>query len=272
MNIKKYIGLAALTLLGVSACQDTDYMKYDSAYTGIYFINDTTVTYSFSVTPIEVRKHTMKVPVQIMGAPVDYDREFAFELIADSSTAVNGEQYVIGKCMVPADSIRGYIPVEVLRDGLMGDYTNGYEHYKLGFRLVKNDNFYPTLSFKEQRRIVKFDNAVEQPDWRNAHGDKVWQVSALGTWHPFTFIKMVEYFHAFEAINPETYKAMVELYGENLEHIEFGDPWQYRTIFKKHIYAPIYAYTNDPANHDLIVSMYPDYPFDFPNPFPNAEK
>ena len=57
------------------------------------------------------------------------------------------------------------------------------------------------------------------------------------------------------------------IYGENLENIEYGDPYQYRTIFKKYIYLPMYEHFNDPANREMILSLYPDFPFDFPNPF-----
>ena len=266
LNIKKYLGLAALVVVGITGCQDPDYMKYDSSYTGIYFTRDT-LTYSFSVTPVEVKQHVLEVPVQIMGAPVGFDREFSFELIKDSCTAVAGEQYVIGKAVVKADSIRGFIPVEILRDGLAGDYENGYIRYKLGFRLVENEHFHPTLSQADQMRIVKFDNAVEQPEWFDAYGKKVWPVSDLGTWHPFTLIKMVEYFHAFEAKNPETYKKIAKAFGENLEHIPFGDPYPYRSIFTKEIYEPLYNYISNPANKETILGMYPDYPFDFPNPY-----
>jgi hypothetical protein len=78
---------------------------------------------------------------------------------------------------------------------------------------------------------------------------------------------MVEYFHALEETHPETYKKMVALYGENLEHIEYGDPYQYRTIFRKYIYQPMYEHFNDPANRDMILNEYPDFPFDFPDPF-----
>jgi hypothetical protein len=107
---------------------------------------------------------------------------------------------------------------------------------------------------------------VSQPEWYNAHGEKVWQAKYLGVWHPLKFIKMVEFFHAVKDIQPETYKAMVKLYGENLEHIEFGDPYQYRTVFIKYIYTPMYNYFNDPAERDYILSNFPDFPFDFPDP------
>ena len=29
----------------------------------------------------------------------------------------------------------------------------------------------------------------------------------------------------------------------------------------------MYDYFNDPANRDMILDAYPDFPFDFPNPY-----
>jgi hypothetical protein len=78
---------------------------------------------------------------------------------------------------------------------------------------------------------------------------------------------MVEYFHAIADVLPETYKKIVAAYGENLESIPYGDPYEYRTIFKKYIYLPMYNFFNDPANYDMIIENYPDFPFDFPNPY-----
>ena len=252
--------------LGFTACEDEDYMKFDTAYTGIYITSDSS-QYSFSVTPIEVREYTLKVPVQIMGAPSKVSRSIGFELVTDQCKAIEGVQYEIDEAVILPDSITGYIPIRILRDGLQGDYANGYERYQLTLRLVKNEHFTPTLDSLSQVHQSKFDNAVEQPAWYNAHGEKVWSLSSLGVWHPYKFIKMVEYFHAIEAIQPETYKKMVKLYGENLEHIEYGDPYQYRTIFKKYIYQPMYEHFNDPANREMILDEYPDFPFDFPDPF-----
>ena len=115
--------------------------------------------------------------------------------------------------------------------------------------------------------MFRFDNSVDQPEWYSAHGEKVWQERYLGKGHPLKFIKMVEYFHAVEEILPETYKNMVALYGENLEHIPYGDPYQYRTIFVKYIYAKMYEFFGNPDNREGILHEVPDVPFDFPDPY-----
>lgn len=267
MKMKYFLGVFSLALAFV-ACDSDNYLKFDADYAGIYFTTDST-EYSFSVTPIDVREYTLKIPVQIMGVPVDEVRTVSYELVEEYCSATENVQYVLGEAVVAPDSITGYIPVRILRDGLAGSYAEGYEKYTLCLRLVAGEDFIPTLDSLSQVHRIKFDNAVEQPAWYNAHGEKVWSLSALGVWHPYKFVKMVEYFHAIEGIQPETYKKMVKLYGENLEHIEYGDPYQYRTIFKKYIYLPMYEHFNDPANREMILNEYPDFPFDFPYPFAN---
>ena len=271
MKMNKYIKYAlwVMVLPTVSfftACDDEDYMKFNLSHSGIYFTKDT-LNYAFSVTPIEVKTHTFNIPVKIMGTVSSEKRSIGYVVRPDSTTAVEGVHYQIDEAVIMPDSIEGYIPVTIFRDKLEGTYATGYTQYKLCLQLVKNDCFEPTLDSLHQVRVFRFSNAIEQPEWYNAHGEKVWQKKYLGEWHPYKFIKMVEFFHAVKDIQPETYKKMVVLYGENLEHIELGDPYQYRTIFIKYIYDPMYKFFGDPANKEYILSEYPDFPFDFPDPY-----
>lgn len=271
MNIVKYIKLAVWVLampftLLFSSCEETDYMTFDTSNSGVYFINDT-LKYSFGVTPVEIKTYTHKIPVRIMGTVSKESRPIAYEIIQELTTAQENIHFTIGDAVVLPDSINGYIPVTVYRQHLEGDYASGYKRYELFLQLSDNEYFTPALSLKEQLYKFSFDNAIDQPDWYNAHGDKVWQENYLGVWHPMKFIKMVEYFHAIEDILPETYNKMVVLYGENLEHIPLGDPYVYRTIFVKYIYSPMYEFFSNPANRDFILEEYPDFPFDFPDPY-----
>lgn len=270
---KQLYRLAVLLLtMSMSACVKEHYLKFDTEYTGIYFTTDST-EYSFSVTPVEIREHLIKIPVYVMGAPADINRDINFELTEALTTAIDGMHYVIDKAIVPADSIVGYIEVRVLRDELKGNYSEGYERYKINLRLLENEYFVPTLDSLSQVHLCKFDNAIEQPNWYHPDypENKIWLKGSLGVWHPYKLIKMVEYFHALESIQPLTYKKIAAEFGENLEHIPEGNPHKYGTIFKQYIYKPMYDHFNDPANEEMIRSMYPDFPFgDFPNPYPNS--
>lgn len=269
INIKKYhknitIAVLVIATMMFAACEE-HYLKYDTSYNGIYFTKDTLV-YSFGVSPVEYKEHTFNIPVAIMGGTSNKTRIIDFEILQDLTTAVNGVHYTIGEAVIMPDSVAGYIPVTVYRSKLEGSYPE-YTRYKLALQLVANNDFVPTLDSLHQVRIFSFDNAIEQPEWLNGNGEKIWSLENLGEWHPLKLIKMVEYFHAIEGILPETYKKMVASYGENLEHISGGYPTEFKTTFVKYVYAPMYDYFSNPDNEDFIKSEYPDFPFDFPDPY-----
>lgn len=263
----KNLLLPTVCLLGLcAACSETDYMTYDTSRSGVYFMKDT-LAYSFGVTPVDQRTTEYRIPVRIMTGLSDKDRTFTCEVIPDSTTATADVQYRLGTPVIPADSINGYIPVEILRDGCEGDYQSGFKRYRLGIRLAVGAGFEPVLSPEKHICVLTFDNAVEQPEWLDAYGQKVWSVNSFGVWHPLKLIKMVEYYHQIETVLPDTYVKMVALYGENLEHVPYGDFAVYGTIMKKYVFSPMYDYFSDPANEAEILSVYADFPFDFPNPF-----
>ncbi len=282
-DIKTLSSVILAALLTIS-CSETDYMTYDSDSNGIYFSHDT-LEYSFSVLHVDSTVHTILVPVKIMGTLSPEPRTVAFTIESQMPNdsiqkliyvpgnkeyvwAQKGVQYTVpSEVTIPANSIEGVIPVTVNRSELKGNYAEGYVRYRIILRLAANENFTPTLSEKDQVRVVQFDNAVEQPAWYDAYGEKVWYKPELGEWHPYKLIKLVEYFHDVKNILPETYVKMANLYGENLENVPYGDFHVYRTIFRKYIYSRMYDHFNDPANRDMILSLYPDFIFDFPDPF-----
>ncbi len=284
LKIKKIIPLFLFVLLFLQACDETDYMTYDTAHNGVYFKKDS-LTYSFGVTPTDVKSHTVKIPVSIMGGLSDNPRSVAYRIIeygelpGDTLAARQGLHYNISEAVVEPDSITGYISVEVLRDNLEGSNLEGFKRYRLGLQLLKNDNFEPTLAPEDQSIILTFDNAVERPEWYNGDEEnpqKVWMNDDCGLWHPLKLIKMVEFFHQIETVNDgayeQTYKKMVVLFGENLEHVKYADPYPYLTIFRRFVFRPMYEYFSDPANFDFIFTEYPDFPRnedgtpEFPNP------
>ncbi len=271
------IGVGLLTV----GCEETDYLVFDASHNGTYFTKDS-ITYSFGVTPIEVRSHIIRIPVSVMGGVSHTDaREIGFEIVEysdltnDTVQAEKDVQYRISNATVLPDSITGYIEVEIFRDALEGTNADGYKRYRLGLNLIKNDNFEPTLTKAQNSLVFTFDNAVDRPEWYDGRGDKIFPEYLYGKWHPYKLIKMVEYYHTIKDVLPETYKKMVALYGENLESVYIGDPYQYSTVFRKYVLKPTYDFLNDPANRDMILAEYPDFPFDkdgksdFPDPYAN---
>lgn len=263
--------LSIASMLFIAACEETDYLKFDTSHSGIYFTKDT-LHYSFSVTPIEIKSHLYNIPVRVMGGVSDKEREVEFTINADSTTAIEGVHYTIGKAYIKPDSIEGYIPVTILRDNLEGNYNDGYTRYRLCIELAANENFTPTLDSQSQVRTLHFDNAIDTPEWYDYKNEKIWREGyphpQLGSWHPYTLIKLVEQFHTIKDILPETYEKMVAYYGgENLEKVPYASFYPYLPIMQKYVLAPLYDYFHSSENHDAILAIYPDYPFDFPNPY-----
>ena len=277
--MKSLLKNTVLSLLGVlclTACE-TEYLKFDASHNGVYFTTDK-LKYSFSVTSDTIHSYLFKMPIQIMGLTSNQNREVAYRVNEDSTTAVEGVHYTLGKAIIAPDSITGYIPITILRDNLEGNYAEGYVTYRLYIELIDNDNFTPTLDTLSQARLLQFDNAIDIPEWLDWKGDKVWRPgaphSSLGSWHPYTYIKLVEQFHTIEH-EPnmyETYQKMAAYYGgENLEKVPYGAFHPYEHIMRKYVFAPLYEYFSNEENKEAILEMYPDYPFNFPNPYEEQE-
>ena len=247
----------------LSSC-DEEYLVFDTTNPGVYFTRDT-LEYSFGVTPVEIKRYTFNVPVRIMAALSDETRPIGYVVNADKTTAIEGVHYEFGDAVIPPNSIDGYIPVTFFRENLKDEEGNKIR-FQLSLQLVENGYFEPALDNLSQVRLLKFDDMIEQPKWYTAHGTKKWP-EAFGSWHPYTFIKIVEYFHALEDILPETYAKMVKSFGENLENVPYGDFNAYSVILRKYIVSPLYNFINDPANRVSILEEYPDYPFDIPDPY-----
>ncbi len=271
-NISKYMVLPLIAVVCLSACSETEYLKFDESHNGVYFTQDK-LKYSFSVTADSIRSYLFKMPIQILGRTSSVKREVAYRVNPDSTDAIEGIHYELGKAFIAPDSITGYIPITILRDSLKGRYPD-YTTYRLYIELEENDNFIPTLDTLSQVRLLQFNNAIDAPEWVDYKGDKIWLPGNphpdLGSWHPYTYIKLVEQFHTIQYVENmyETYQKMVAYYGgENLERVPYASFNPYTHIMRKYVLAPLYEYFSDEVNREAILRMYPDYPFDFPNPY-----
>ena len=272
-NLSKSIILSLIGVLCFASCSETEYLKFDASHNGVYFTQEK-LKYSFSVTADSIRSYLFKMPIQILGRTSSVEREVAYSVTPDSTDAVEGLHYILGRAIIAPDSITGYIPVTILRDNLEGSYAEGYKTYRLYIELEENENFTPTLDTLSQARLLQFDNAIDIPEWVDYKGDKIWRPGNphpdLGDWHPYTFIKLVEQFHTIQYVENmyETYQKMVAYYGgENLERVPYASFTPYTHIMRKYVLAPLYEYFSDEANKEEILKMYPDYPFNFPNPY-----
>ena len=237
---------------GLTSCNEQDYKLFDSSRTGIYFTEDS-VVYSFGVTKLEVTSHEMELPVKIMGAPVKEERSFKVEVVADKTTAKAGEHYMIPtELIIKADSVNGVLPVTILREDLGSD-----TYWQVAFRLVSTDDFEPENEILTVA-IASFNNIVEPPQWKDWQGNLTWPNHKLGVWDPVKWVKFMEYFRAMEQSAPAMYKGMVEMYGPDLEKVQYGWMEEYNYSATKYILIPMYDFFE--ANPELLESGRNDIP------------
>ena len=69
----------------------------------------------------------------------------------------------------------------------------------------------------------------------------------------------------------ESYNKMVNAWGEYLERVKYAAFHPYTNIMRKYVLAPLYEYFSNEDNKDEILRKYPDYPFNFPDPYAEKE-
>lgn len=236
---------------GMTSCGKTDYHTFDSDHSGIYFVEDS-VVYSFGVSVLEITSHVMEIPVRVMGAPVNQKRNFKVEIVSEKTNAEENKHYVMPtELVIEADSVNGFLPLEILRKDLGDD-----EYWQVGFRLIASDDFIPEAQVGSVT-IASFNNIVEPPAWKDWQGKPTWPTYKLGVWAPIKWIKFMEYFRAMEQTVPATYQGMVDMYGPDLEKVQYGWMDEYNYAATKYILTPMYDFFE--AN--------PEYGVTIPKPY-----
>lgn len=245
--------LPLLVAYGCSA--NEDYLKYDTTLQDEVYINATASTdsiyYNFGFA--NITEDTVKVTVNLVGMPKDYDREFYVKMdnsryaydthvaatddYVDVPTVwtmpageVTTEVPIILKRHVDLETVKAIVTIEISSSDDLN--VNGYKEYTVTF-----DDFLATM-----------------PTWWT-YGTNT---TDLGEYTKAKYIKIIEYFRAYEAVNPTLYAYFVEYYGENLnstdrayyECLKIGYP----ITFRENIWMPLYDYQESAANADRAVS------------------
>lgn len=241
-----YILIAAVFAGTFASCSQDDYKVFDSSDAGIYYAVEE-FSYSFGISATTVTSRVLEIPVLIMGATSDKERTFGVTVVDSLTNAVEGKHFELpSSFVIGAGSVEGIVPLEVLRGEL------GEEEWTVTLLLVANENFTP-VEMLPIRLKVGFNNIVSKPNWKDWSGSAYWPTSQLGNWDPTIYVLFIEYFNKMAETAPSTYRNLVDLYGENLENINEGWPWDYDYSLKKYILTPMYDYLV--ANPQLGLSI-----------------
>ena len=131
-------------LLVAASCEKEE--RYD--YRGgnqIYFANEEdSMTYSFAIQKSSVREDVVEIPVAISGLAADEDRVVRVAVVAETTTAIEGDaqsggHFRLGETVLRQGEITANIPVTVYRQddlkdkevvGKWCDYLQGDTYFK----------------------------------------------------------------------------------------------------------------------------------------------
>lgn len=204
------MSLAAAAVAMLAACTEDDYKLYDTSQKDSVFFDlseldtddDTTVVYTFNYDIATV--HTLEVPVQLMGMPVDHDRVIDIETLADSTTMVEDLHYTISDNVIPAGEVSGTVKINLLRDLDPNLLT---QSFKARFIIKENDDL---RSVKNSFFKVSYSDI--RPEVRPA-----WWLT-YGYIAEYSFENAQLFFDYFYRLapeaNPTIFNEMIEAYGD----------------------------------------------------------
>lgn len=230
-------------LLAFTACED-DLKLYDTGQTDSVFFNyqnddgdaDSTVTYNYGY---EItRRHTVNIPVSLMGMPKDEVRNIDLQVVADSTTMVEGVNYTIERHELAANAVTDTVKIVLLRDG---DPTILTQSKRLRIRIVANNDLRPTG--QNTFDITYSDIRPEsQPSW--------WNDGAVSL-PEYSFENAQLFFEYFYRLAPqankEVFNEMIGRYGDYFtKAARFQGPFSmYDAFLTRYVLIPMYNDTHD---------------------------
>ncbi|MCR8669015.1 DUF4843 domain-containing protein [Aestuariibaculum sp. M13] len=168
--MKKYIYISILacsTLLSLVACAKDELQEFDTLVSNVYFewakegrenYTQTLDSLDFSFVQFDqsVTDTIINVPVKILGYTSKMDRTVNIKILSDKTTAEEGVNFTMPTSVVlPADSVRAYIPVTLFRDASLRE-----EIKSVSFKLLPNQYFgtdiYTTEEYHNVDRPLSF--------------------------------------------------------------------------------------------------------------------
>lgn len=178
--------LACAFLLAVASCAESQIKTFAVENCAVAF---SSTTNAFSLKGMQEDTRDLAIPVDLIGVPVDYDREIELEM--NDSTAVPGRDFTILSKTVPAGAVKGSIVIRVNK--LSGDV----EERAVRMHLVPNEYFRAGPPASAQTDVV-WSEAYVRPR------DPVWQY-----WYTF-------FCHGY---SKDYHRLLVEFFGEEIETV-----------------------------------------------------
>ncbi|WP_294142347.1 DUF4843 domain-containing protein [uncultured Sanguibacteroides sp.] len=223
-TIYLYLSFCILLFIG---CDDNGDDGYYHDRNKVYFLEDS-VLVRLGEMPVEVKKYVYRVPVKVLGKPVQENTKFRVKVDQKATTApLNSYTAIPQEIEVLKDSVNAYIPVELIRDNIEGEIDTTF---RIVLYLESSENFELGPQESLETRIL-FTNYLMKPDW--------WVYLESLYWGPY---------------QKEKYQKMIEIWGGP---ISFDD---YALKMTQVIYCGYEMY--------LYFQKHPEYNMVFPDGAP----
>ncbi len=245
MRNKYIILLNLLVLFWIWACNNNAIVYNPDQKRSIYFFKDVSKynsgivpdTIEFSFAALEEAEYQYDIPVKFIGMPAEENLECEIEVVADSTTAVQGMHFEIEKLVFPKGKVEGTFVLHLKRTGdIMSRPVMIYLRFK------ENDGF--TAMENEHYRLSVVDGILVAPTW--------WPANYFGVYannNHKLYRKILEYYWELEELKPVFYAEAVKEYGKYLEKAPAGFFQQPgNIIWIKYVLKPAYEFYSDPAN------------------------
>lgn len=190
---KNLIYILAVLLLGIAGCEQQSVLKYENDPRLYFFkgrdysqtpqlVQGDSVAQSFFILPDNQMEDTVRIVIETMGLTSDQPRPFTLVQTnaGEADAAVAGKHYMAfdseemkKNMMIPAGSVRYYMPLIVLR----GDPLMETSVLRLKLKIVEDEHFKVGLETQSEL-LVKMTAMPERPsNWGS------WQYT-FGKWGP----------------------------------------------------------------------------------------
>ncbi|GAF03540.1 DUF4843 domain-containing protein [Saccharicrinis fermentans] len=169
----KYLLLLFFAIMLIAACEKISTQMYEEERAMVNF-SGTLTQHSFAKTGNE--SDTVNIPFYINGMDVDYVRTVAFEVVQDSTTAIEGDgaDYTIVSSEVLPNEFTGYLKVKVNKPD---------DDVRVYFRVRDNDYFTVGVATETDHDLLLTNNLTPPIDWNLLTGRGLWKTKYyLGTY------------------------------------------------------------------------------------------
>ncbi len=158
--MKKKILIACILIASIllGACNKEGVIMYEENPTVYFGEKFRSYTFVENIEKIEIGYDTVKIPLQISGSAVDYDREVLAEVAqGDTLHTATSDMFNIIKGYIPANEYKGYIPIRVNYSTALDDSV-----YVIRIRLAPNKDF-PGVDLAGITFPLSLTNKITQP-------------------------------------------------------------------------------------------------------------